>query len=62
MEQEVFRILAAKRARHVKGEIFAVAEADLRDAFTEAQRTARRPAQPPSVLVGQEEQMAETGD
>jgi hypothetical protein len=57
MEQEVFRILTAQGSRHVKGEIFAVSEGRLRDAFTRAQSTATRPAGCVAVLVGSEERI-----
>lgn len=58
MEQQVFRVLRARRALHVKGEIFAVSESEMRDAFTEAQRVATRPSEAPSVLIGDEERIA----
>jgi len=57
MEQQVFRILRARRAKHVKGEIFAATEAQIRDAFTEAQRLAERPEHPPVVVIGDEERL-----
>jgi hypothetical protein len=57
MEQEVFRILRTRRARHVKGEIFAVTLSQMRDAFTEAQRVAERPSQAPIVPIGDEERI-----
>jgi hypothetical protein len=59
MEQAVFEILLATRAKHVKGEIFAVREGVLRDAFTLAQHTTTRPAEPIVVTVGNEEQIAD---
>lgn len=58
MEQQVFRVLQARRALHVKGEIFAVSASQMRDAFTEAQCVATRPSVAPSVLIGDEERMA----
>lgn len=58
MEQQVFRVLRARRARHVKGEIFAVSASQMRDAFTEAQRVAARPSEAPNVPIGDEERIA----
>jgi hypothetical protein len=58
MEQQVFRVLRARRAQHVKGEIFAVTSAQMRDAFIEAQRVAERPSEAPTVPVGDEERIA----
>lgn len=58
MEQAVFRILASRKAKHIKGEIFAVREADMQRAFWEAQAGAQRPHGPVMVTSGAEERIA----
>ena len=58
MEQAVFRVLVARKAKHIKGEIFAAREDKMQSAFTEAQRIAGRPAGPVAVTVGEEEVVA----
>ncbi|WP_336976346.1 GIY-YIG nuclease family protein [Brevundimonas nasdae] len=57
MEQQVFRILRARQVKHIKGEIFAATEAQIRDVFIEAQRVAERPEHAPVVAVGDEERI-----
>lgn len=58
MEQAVFRVLIARNAKHIKGEIFAAREMEMQSAFTDAQRIAERPTRPIAVTVGAEEMIA----